>query len=70
MTEAQYSGTPTIAVPLFFDQGHNVAVGVKRGVTLLLSKKKLNEATLTDALHEVLGNEKSVAMTSRMMCDC
>jgi glucuronosyltransferase len=56
MTEAIYSGTPTVAVPLFADQEHNVAVAVKRGVSVFVSKRNLN--TLTTALQEILHNDK------------
>jgi UDP:flavonoid glycosyltransferase YjiC (YdhE family) len=58
MTEAIHSGTPTVAVPLFADQDHNVAVATKRGVTVYLSKRNLNTESVTNALKEVLLNEK------------
>jgi glucuronosyltransferase len=56
MTEAISSGTPTVAVPLFGDQEHNVAVAVKRGVSVYVNKRNLN--TLTAALQEILHNDK------------
>ena len=56
--EAITSGTPTVAIPLFGDQDHNVAVAVKRGVTAFVSKRNLNTESLTAALQEVLENEK------------
>ncbi len=58
MTEAISSGTPTVAVPLFGDQEHNVAVAVKRGVSVFVSKRNINTETLTGALQEILQNEK------------
>uniref|UniRef100_A0A914VYI9 UDP-glucuronosyltransferase n=1 Tax=Plectus sambesii TaxID=2011161 RepID=A0A914VYI9_9BILA len=58
MTEAITSGTPTVAVPLFGDQEHNVAVAVKRGVSVAVSKRNFNTESLTTALQEILHNEK------------
>uniref|UniRef100_A0A914XNF4 UDP-glucuronosyltransferase n=1 Tax=Plectus sambesii TaxID=2011161 RepID=A0A914XNF4_9BILA len=57
MTEAIQSGTPTVAIPLLGDQAHNVAVGVKRGVSVLVLKQNLNAETLTTALREILNNK-------------
>lgn len=58
MTEAIHSGTPTIAVPLFADQEHNVAAAMKRGVTVFLGKNNLNTNALTSAIVEVLQNKQ------------
>uniref|UniRef100_A0A914WLI8 UDP-glucuronosyltransferase n=1 Tax=Plectus sambesii TaxID=2011161 RepID=A0A914WLI8_9BILA len=58
LTEAITSGTPTIAIPLFGDQDHNVAVAVKRGVSVFVSKRNIDTESLTAALQEVLENEK------------
>uniref|UniRef100_A0A914W8K2 glucuronosyltransferase n=1 Tax=Plectus sambesii TaxID=2011161 RepID=A0A914W8K2_9BILA len=58
LTEAITSGTPTIAIPLFGDQDHNVAVAVKRGVSVFVSNRNIDSESLTVALQEVLQNEK------------
>uniref|UniRef100_A0A914UIJ9 glucuronosyltransferase n=1 Tax=Plectus sambesii TaxID=2011161 RepID=A0A914UIJ9_9BILA len=66
VTEAITSGTPTVAIPLFADQEHNVAVAVKRGVSAFVSKRNLNTESLTAALQEVLQNEKHELNAKRL----
>lgn len=51
-----------IAVPLFGDQEHNVAVAVKRGVAVKVGKNEITTETLTYALKEVLDNKKYVTI--------
>uniref|UniRef100_A0A914WXN7 glucuronosyltransferase n=1 Tax=Plectus sambesii TaxID=2011161 RepID=A0A914WXN7_9BILA len=66
LTEAMTTGTPTVAIPLFGDQEHNVAVAVKRGVSVFVSKRNINAESLTAALQEVLQNEKYELNAKRM----
>lgn len=58
LMEAVASGTPMVAIPLFGDQEHNVAVAVKRVVSAFVSKGNINTESLTAALREILQNEK------------
>ncbi|KAH7700034.1 UGT-54 protein, partial [Aphelenchoides avenae] len=56
--EAAFAGKPTIAIPLFGDQGYNAACALRNGISTTFPKSEINEERLTSALRDVLGNSR------------
>lgn len=59
-TEAVYHGVPIIGIPVFGDQSLNTVKAVDHGYGLLVSFTNLTETSISWALDEILGNDKSV----------
>jgi glucuronosyltransferase len=59
VNEAIYAGKPIIAIPLFADQEHNIAIAVQRGVAIRLDKLNLsNVSQLTSAIDQIIHNSR------------
>lgn len=56
--EATHFGVPIVAVPFFGDQQLNTAIALKRGVAVYLYRRGITIDSMSNALSEVLHNEK------------
>lgn len=56
ITEAMYHGVPIVGIPIFGDQGGNVAQVVREGWGISVNFDELSESLLTDAVLKVLEN--------------
>lgn len=56
--EAAFAGKPTIAIPLFGDQGYNAGCALRNGISTTFPKSEIDEERLTNALREILGNSR------------
>ncbi|KAI6172609.1 Glucuronosyltransferase [Aphelenchoides besseyi] len=58
--EAVHASVPVVAVPLFADQPTNAAAIVEKELGVVVQPKQLNRQTLSDAIREVLQNNKLI----------
>lgn len=69
-TESIYNGKPMLAIPFFGDQKKNAAEIERQGYGLTLEMEEVTEETITNALKELLVNEKyseNVKKTSSLL---
>lgn len=59
-TESIHHGKPIVGIPIFGDQQMNMAQAVLFGWGVAVEFKDLNEKSISDALNEVLNNDKYV----------
>lgn len=62
INEAVYRGIPIIGIPMFYDQGLNMANAVEKGYGLTVSLENLTEISISWALDEMLNNDKLVSV--------
>ena len=61
ITESAHSGVPIIVIPMFGDQLRNARMVEKRGIARIVDKRNITEGSLTEALEEILKNDRSVS---------
>ena len=59
-TEAVYHGVPLLGIPMFGDQRMNLANSERAGYALKIDYKTLTEDSLSNAINEILNNDKYV----------
>ncbi|VDD94006.1 unnamed protein product [Enterobius vermicularis] len=58
ITESAHSGVPIIVIPMFGDQLRNARMVEKRGIARIVDKRNITEGSLTEALEEILKNDR------------
>lgn len=56
--ETSFAGKPTLSLPVFVDQNYNSLAAEQNNVTVKVEKHEISEEKITEALRDLLVNEK------------